>query len=226
MEDLYSILCIDDEKNILLSLNRILRKKNFKVFLAESGQEGLDILKREEISLILCDQRMPHMNGCEVLREAKKLKPDVVRIMLSGYSDFDSLVQTINEGEVYRYLLKPWNSDQLIESIHSALEQRKKMININTLLKSFRLLTDMIKNTNIKQDYEQMATVVNVELYEKNYDSSVINAVVNHLFEVLEFDNKDIQGINWILKNETSLKLECSLEKGIKIIINIKTASE
>ena len=106
MDKAYSILCIDDEDNILQSFNRTLRK-DFKIFLAKSGQEGLEILRKEKIDLVLCDQRMPKMSGFEVLRIAREEYPNVIRIMLSGYSDFESLVKTINEGEIYRFLSKP-----------------------------------------------------------------------------------------------------------------------
>jgi DNA-binding NtrC family response regulator len=224
MDDTYSLLCIDDEKNILRSLNRVLRKGKFKVFMAESGQEGLEILKQEDIALILCDQRMPGMNGYEVLREAKKIKPDTIRIMLSGHSDFESLVKTINEGEVYRYFVKPWNSDLLIESIHEALKQREKMMKLNNLLASSQIFTNAIKDIKIEQNYEQMTDVINVELTDDSFDPPAITGIVNHLFEVLGLNETLVQGMNWIVKDKASLKFEYSFEEDVKIIINIKAS--
>ncbi len=119
------ILCVDDETAILHSLKRILEPEGYQVFTAQNGEEGLKVLAREKVDLIVTDQRMPVMDGSWFLRAVKKQYPDVVSIMVSGYSDFDALVTALNEGEVYRFLTKPWDNDELKAIIKTALEHRR-----------------------------------------------------------------------------------------------------
>jgi CheY-like chemotaxis protein len=122
-ENGHTILCVDDEENILHSLNRLLRKENYRLLTARSGQEGLEILKRETVHLIISDQRMPGMSGVEFLARVKEDHPDVIRVVLTGYTDVDSIAESVNKGHIYKFLLKPWNDQNLKLEIRQALEQ-------------------------------------------------------------------------------------------------------
>lgn len=117
-----SILCVDDEQNILNTLRRLFRTEDFQVLTATSGQEGLAILKHtEHIGLILSDQRMPEMTGAAFLREARELYPDIPRMILTGYTDVSAAIDAINHGGAYRFLTKPWNEHELRQAVRDGL---------------------------------------------------------------------------------------------------------
>ena len=109
MDKKEKILCVDDEVQIVISLRALLRSK-YEVLIATSGEEALDILRKDNtIRVLISDQRMPKMLGAEVLREARKISPGTMRLLLTGYSDLQAIIDSINEGEVFRFINKPWN---------------------------------------------------------------------------------------------------------------------
>ncbi len=117
-----AVLAVDDEKPILNSLRRSLRKEPFKLYTAQSGAEGLELLAAHPIQMVLSDQRMPQMTGTEFLSQVKKLYPDTVRVVLSGYAEAEAIVESINRGEVFRFVGKPWEDDNLKGIIRQGLE--------------------------------------------------------------------------------------------------------
>lgn len=117
-----AVLFVDDEASILASLKRLLRKEPYTVHTAESGAKGLELLESTAVQLVVSDQRMPEMNGTQFLHEVKQRYPDTLRIVLSGYAEAAAIVDAINEGEVYRFIGKPWNEDDLRSTIRQALE--------------------------------------------------------------------------------------------------------
>jgi CheY-like chemotaxis protein len=117
-----TILCVDDEPSILRALRRVFIEEPWEVLLAESGAEGLAILEERDVELVLSDFRMPGMNGVEFLKRVKELRPDPVRVLLTGYADTDVIVSALNEGEIYRYINKPWNETELLDVVKKALE--------------------------------------------------------------------------------------------------------
>ncbi|MEJ2041468.1 MAG: response regulator, partial [Desulfosarcinaceae bacterium] len=119
----HTILCVDDEPNILQALKRLLRREGYRMLTATSGKEALEILSKEEIHLIISDQRMPEMNGTEFLAQVKHAYPDVLRVILTGYTDVDSITESINKGHIYKFFLKPWNDHTLKLEIRQALDQ-------------------------------------------------------------------------------------------------------
>lgn len=118
----HNILCIDDEPDILDSLERLFRKK-YTVLKATSGAEALKILKENSISLIISDQRMPEMTGVKFLEKSLKVRPEAVRILLTGYTDIDSVIDAINSAQIYRYVTKPWDSRELTLAVDRAIER-------------------------------------------------------------------------------------------------------
>ncbi|HTP97117.1 MAG TPA: response regulator [Burkholderiales bacterium] len=108
----YRVLFVDDEERILSALKSIFRAK-YHVFTATDGVQAVEFLKRFRVHLIVSDQRMPNMTGVEMLRRAKEMSPNTVRILLTGYSDLASIVGSINDGEVYRFINKPWNNQDI-----------------------------------------------------------------------------------------------------------------
>ncbi|MET3445499.1 two-component system response regulator [Ralstonia pickettii] len=135
------ILLVDDEPGVLSSLRRLLRPTGYRVITADSGAAGLDMLGVYPVDLIISDMRMPGMSGAEFLAHARERYPDVMRILLTGYSEIDSAVRAINEGGVYRYLNKPWDDQDLLLTVRHAIEQR-------TLAKEAQRLTDLTRQQN------------------------------------------------------------------------------
>lgn len=119
------VLCVDDEPSILSSLRRLLRRAGCEVLLAEGGAPGLALLQEREVDVVISDMRMPQMSGAAFLAECATRWPDTVRILLTGYSDLDSAVSAVNEAEIYRYLSKPWNDDDLCLTVREAVQKRR-----------------------------------------------------------------------------------------------------
>jgi len=117
------ILCVDDEPSILSALRRLFRSHGFAVIAAESGQAGLDLLETEPIDLVISDMRMPHMDGVVFLEHVRQRKPDILRLLLTGYADIASITGAINRGEIYRYIAKPWDDNDIILTVQDALER-------------------------------------------------------------------------------------------------------
>lgn len=117
------LLIVDDEENISRAMVRLLRRDGYTIFTANSGQQGLDILKTEPIAVIISDQRMPQMSGVEFVSEVYKLYPDTIRIVLSGYTDLETITEAINRGAIYKFYTKPWDDDLLRENIRHAFDE-------------------------------------------------------------------------------------------------------
>ena len=126
-----NILCLDDEPGVLKSLTRLLRQYNFTSTVCSEGEEALKKMAETEFDVIISDMRMPKMNGAQFLAKARETAPDTQRILLTGFSDLESTVKAVNEGGIHAYINKPWQNDQLISIIKSAVEKyRLKKQNI------------------------------------------------------------------------------------------------
>src|SRR2546423_2009 len=117
----YKILLVDDEPANLRLLARLFRH-DYNVVMAASGEEALRLLQQHDVALIITDQRMPGMTGLELLKSTTSFRPHIVRILLTGYTDVNTLVDALNWGEVYRYVTKPWNNDDLRATVSRAIE--------------------------------------------------------------------------------------------------------
>ncbi len=117
-----TLLLVDDEAGILSSLRRLLRPAGYTIHTAESGRAGLEILERERVDLVISDMRMPEMSGAQFLEQVRNRWPATTRILLTGYADVSSTIDAINRGEIYRYISKPWDDNQLMLTIRDALE--------------------------------------------------------------------------------------------------------
>lgn len=115
------ILFVDDEPRILVSL-KIIFKQEYDVVTAIGGQAALDLLKSTAFDVIVSDQRMPGVSGVEVLRAARELQPKAVRLLLTGYSDLNAIIGSINEGEIFRFISKPWSNTDLRATIGAAVK--------------------------------------------------------------------------------------------------------
>jgi DNA-binding NtrC family response regulator len=118
------LLIVDDEVNILHSLRRLLRHEGYRILTAGNAGEGFEILARNNVDVIISDQRMPEMSGTEFLNRVRDLHPATVRIVLSGYTDLGSVTDAINKGAIYKFLTKPWDDDLLRANIAEAFRWR------------------------------------------------------------------------------------------------------
>ncbi len=116
------LLCVDDEKNILVSLKRVFRKENYEVLLAENGDEGLELVQNHPVDVIISDMRMPNMDGAEFLSKVKDIKPSIPSILLTGFSDQESTIRAINEGKISAYVSKPWDDNDIKLKVRSLLK--------------------------------------------------------------------------------------------------------
>lgn len=117
----YPVLFVDDEPENLLAF-RYAFNDDFRILTAGSGMDALAILQREDVAVLLCDQRMPGMSGVEVCAAARRIRPDAVRLIVTGYADLHEAIDAINKGQVARYLLKPWRNDELADVLRTALD--------------------------------------------------------------------------------------------------------
>lgn len=122
-----TVLFVDDELSILSSLRRTLRREGYEILTANSAAEGFSLLAKNSIQVIVSDQRMPEMNGTEFLARVKSLYPNTVRMILSGYAEVSSVTDSINKGAVYRFMLKPWDDEQLKQEIAGALRHWREL---------------------------------------------------------------------------------------------------
>lgn len=119
-----TVLLVDDEESILNSLRRLLRGQPYDVLLAGSGAQALEIMAAQPVDLIMTDARMPAMDGATLLAETHRLYPATSRILLTGYADLTMIIKAINEGQIHRYISKPWNDDELLLILRQSLEHQ------------------------------------------------------------------------------------------------------
>lgn len=135
----HKILIVDDEQNVRRALRRTLESGDFSVTEAESASEAMQALRNEEIDLIISDQNMPVKNGIDFLEETITEFPDVIRILLTGYADMDTAIRAVNSGCVYKFLLKPWQNDELLVTVRRALEQRRLVFENRDLTEQLKM---------------------------------------------------------------------------------------
>lgn len=173
----HTILLVDDEENILNALNRTLRKEGYRVLTAPGGEAGLSIVDRERVSLVVSDHRMPGMEGVEFLTEVRKRSPETMRMMLTGYADMKSVVAAINAGQVYRFITKPWNDEEikliLRDAIrHYELIQENKELHVLTQKQNIQL-----KDLNSNLEQKVLERTQEVEFLYKDLEKSFYDFV-------------------------------------------------
>jgi len=162
-----TLLLVDDEDNIVASLKRLLRRDGYHVVTANSGAQGLQRLAEHSVDVIVSDQRMPGMTGVEFLRRAKELYPDTVRIVLSGYTELQSITDAINEGAIYKFLTKPWDDARLAGHIAEAFNH-KEMADENRRLGS----AVIVANHELSEVNERLQKLLSTQREQINREES------------------------------------------------------
>ena len=159
------ILCVDDEESVVNSLRRVLRSSHYEVIGFTSAPEALNHLESNDVDLIISDMRMPEMRGDEFLAKTMSIAPNTVRILLTGYSDFDMTVSAINEGRIHRYMSKPWDNSELLAIINEELVQKQRndeKRNYDELVKSLTAtdpMTGLLNRAALMEQVEAQAIV-------------------------------------------------------------------
>jgi signal transduction histidine kinase len=147
----HTLLVVDDEVDVLESLRHQFHR-GYRVLTSASGQHAIQILEKDEVELILSDQRMPGMSGDQFLREARRLKPDAIRMLFTGYADMQAVISAVNEGHIFRYIMKPWDSSELESIIRQGVEQYE------LLAERKRLVTELqATNSELVRANEELA---------------------------------------------------------------------
>lgn len=156
----HSILCVDDEVDNVDALERLFRRK-YEVLKATSGAEALKLMDQHKVSLIVTDQRMPNMTGVEFLSKSMKSQPDTIRILLTGYTDIESVISAVNSGQIYRYVTKPWDPVDLANTVDKAIERyelsaelKEKNAALEMALRELRTLDEAKSNFMILINHE------------------------------------------------------------------------
>lgn len=174
----HTVLIVDDEVNVLSSLERTLRNEEYAVLTASSATEALDILQAKSVDLIISDLGMPEMNGLELLKMVKERYPAVARIVLTGQSDTPTVVRAINEGEVCRFFTKPWDNEELKVSIRQTLKHfdflRAAHKMMCRLKEQDRLLQDLERcHPGITQDAAEDVFVLSDEYFSESIEDDM-----------------------------------------------------
>ena len=175
-ENTYSILCIDDEENILNTIKRLLRREGYRIFTTTSTAEAFAILEKNPVHLVISDQRMPQMSGTEFLSAVKTRYPEVIRIILTGYTDVDSITEAVNKGLIYKFLLKPWNDEDLKLDIRQAMEQYALILNNRRLQETILEQNEQFRIIN--ENLEEMVRERTEELEIKNHALELARAIL------------------------------------------------
>jgi two-component system, probable response regulator PhcQ len=141
-----TILIVDDEENILKAIKRTLRNENYTIFSAQGGDEGLKLLEMREFDLVVSDQNMPGMDGVTFLKKVKAEQPETLTIMLTGAKEIQVAMQAINDAGVYKFILKPWDDDDLKITIRRALESLDLVRERNTLRERVKNRDAVLRN--------------------------------------------------------------------------------
>lgn len=196
------LLLVDDEANILSALRRLLRQDRYEIITANSGNEALDVLKNSAVDVIITDQRMPGMTGVEFLRLAKNRYPDTVRIVLSGYTELQSVTDAVNEGAVYKFLTKPWDDEKLREHVAEAFKRKEMEDENNRLQHELKLANSALAVTN--QELDRL-----LKAQEERIETDEVSLRITH--EILEHLNIPLVGAddekNIVFLNSAAQKL-------------------
>jgi len=142
------VLLVDDEEPILNSLRRLLRGQPYDVLLATSGAQALEIIEQQPVNLVMSDARMPNMDGATLLALVHERYPATARIMLTGYADPSAIIKAINEGQIHRYISKPWNDEEMLLTLRQALEHQHLARERERLEKLTRVQNEQLKLLN------------------------------------------------------------------------------
>ena len=173
-----NVMFVDDEKNVLMSIKRHLHTGDFNLFTAEDGMEGLRILSETPMHVVVTDMRMPVMDGIRFLKEARPICPDAVFMVLSGYADMEYVMEAVNTHHVWRYIIKPWQDDDLRMAVNNALDL------VAYKIREKRLLAELSEKN---EKLEALNSVLEEKVMERTHALRARNEILQMMIEDTEF---------------------------------------
>ncbi|MBK5272838.1 MAG: response regulator [Bacteroidia bacterium] len=224
-KDVFNVLYVDDEENNLNSFRAALRR-NYNIFTALSGEEGMNILTKNDIHVVITDQRMPNMTGVQFLQHIPG-DQDNIRIILTGFSDMESIIDAINTGKVYRYITKPWDKDELKITIDNAIETITLRRNNKHLIQELQEYNEQLEQKVLKRTQEIERQKEIIETAKAQSDSLLLNILPGDIAEELKRFGKsyarkhdqvsvlfsDIKGFTSIAEKLTPVRLVTQLDE-------------
>ncbi|NVK55584.1 MAG: response regulator [Alteromonadaceae bacterium] len=202
---LYRVLCVDDEQNILRAIKRALFTLKVELILVDSGEKALEVMAEKHIHVIISDMKMPGITGAELLAVVANKYPDTFRVILTGFADIDSTIKAVNHGRIHRYLQKPWENTDLINTIEEGLERVKLKDENSRLQKLTQRQNNKLKeiNANLEQTIHKRTRQIRVALNRIQLRNRALEQV---LFNVISI-NPDVDGKFAIEVSELTQKL-------------------
>jgi class 3 adenylate cyclase/ActR/RegA family two-component response regulator len=224
-KDVYNVLYVDDEENNLNSFRAALRR-NYNIYTALSGEEGMHILEKNDIHVIVTDQRMPNMTGVQFLQHIPE-DQDNIRIILTGFSDMESIIEAINTGQVYRYITKPWDKDELKITIDNAIETVMLRRNNKHLIHELKEHNEQLEEKVRERTKEIETQKELIESAKAQSDALLLNILPEEIADELKKFGKsfarkhdqvsvlfsDIKGFTTLAEKLTPVKLVTQLDE-------------
>ncbi len=224
----YTILLVDDEVSVLNAIYRVFRKDKYHILKCDNPGDALKLLQEHNVHLIISDYRMPDMDGVTFLHEAMSLRPDAIRMILSGYADCSTIISAINDGGIYKFLTKPWEDDILKSEVRYALERYELQSDNKKLLDDVRRQNDELKNANmqltekIEEIQEYIIRTVEMLSYVSREKYSCVPTNVDDLYAIshiigqkLNFNDSDLKNLYVAtrLHDIGNIGIDCSIFK-------------
>lgn len=188
-----TLLFVDDEPNILNSLQRLFQPLGYRTLTAPSGVDALELLEHEHVDLIMSDMRMPEMDGAALLEQAAKKWPQTTRILLTGYTDLDSAIDAINKGGIYRYIAKPWEDNDIRLTVYEALLKQRLEQQVSIQNAQLRELNADLESKVAEQTREISQMLVQLEIHHQDLKRTFATAV-RVFSNLIEMRMSDLSG--------------------------------
>ncbi len=208
-KELRKVLFVDDERSILSTLQRTLRREPYEIMTCDNALDALELVSANDINVVIADQRMPDMPGTEFLQKVREISPDTVRAIISGYANADMIVDSINQGEVYRFIPKPWEVSDLKDAVNQCLRHSEVLLDNRNLIRKAHARTVELKSQK--------------DLLENKVEQR--NIILEYTQEMLEYMPVSMLGVNMkgeiLLCNEharTSMEELVDFEPGCQLV--------
>jgi signal transduction histidine kinase len=213
----HTLLVVDDEPDVVESVQDLLRRR-YRVLGATRARDGIVILRQEDVHVVMSDQRMPEMTGVEFLHQVREQYPDCTRLLFTGYADIRAVVDAINQGNVYRYITKPWDPEELQTIINQAAEHHDLICGRKRLLAELQVKNEELERANaqLREADALKAAFIKVASHELRTPLTILLGLTD-----LALDSKELQEPvrDWIVRGRRAgLRLQHLVDQVIKML--------
>lgn len=222
----YILLLVDDEENILSALNRIFREeKIYEIITAHDAQDALQKISKTAVDIVISDQRMPGMGGAELLKEIRDTHPDSIRFLLSGYADVEAIISAINEGDIYRFIKKPWNNEEIKDLVKISITQRDVSRIISEAVFRAKKTIDISRDVHVVTSEDKKNISIKLMNTTKIISTGSLLRLVDFIIAAIESEGKlkdsEFSLISGMI-NRKEGKIILSIDMGKEISLNIE----